>query len=337
MQIANDKKVLGKKLKEQDTKLNKLHQRFVHAAAALSPSIKSQNALNAAVDDEKETEHDYMKKLDDIAAYANMVDAKAKEAAEEQEKLTADAIECREGRGNLLKLEKKLTRMNSGNEALKKHVEEQIVHLTTAVHKACKLEKKHGKKAKAMEKKAEKATNRAKKDLKKAEQKEEKIKEERSKASGSGSGGGSAAKKVEFQPIVEHGVITAQLVSASNSLSKPSNTSAPHPSSNATTLKPNASGNINGSSSGNGGGGAGGHAGVTRLSAQQDQRIHTKSTTGAAQNSSNSTLKNLQNSTINNINNTQREAKNGTANNTNSTHKASVAKDFPKYRHPKQR
>lgn len=82
MQIANDKKMLGKKLKEQDTKLNKLHQRFVHAAAGLSPTIKSQNALNAAVEDEKDTEHDYRKKLDDIAAYANMVDAKAKEAAD---------------------------------------------------------------------------------------------------------------------------------------------------------------------------------------------------------------------------------------------------------------
>lgn len=81
-QIAVDKLRYGKALKKTDANLNALHKRFVHAAAMLSPKIKSQVVLEDAVRDEQNRQSDYAHDLDNVSAYAGMVDVKAKAAAE---------------------------------------------------------------------------------------------------------------------------------------------------------------------------------------------------------------------------------------------------------------
>lgn len=78
-QIALDKKKYGTVLKKTEQKLNKLHTRFTHAAARLSPKFRSQQALDEAVRDEESRQGDYAHDLDNIGAYANMVDVKARE------------------------------------------------------------------------------------------------------------------------------------------------------------------------------------------------------------------------------------------------------------------
>jgi hypothetical protein len=79
-QIALDKVKYGAVLKKANNAYNKLHSRFVHTAAMLSPKLKSQQALDEAVADEKSRETDFANKLNHVAEYAQEVDRKAKAA-----------------------------------------------------------------------------------------------------------------------------------------------------------------------------------------------------------------------------------------------------------------
>lgn len=79
-QIAVDKKRYGKGLKIANAKLNALHKRFARAAKQLSPKLTSQVALDDAKRDEESRQEDYAHDLDNVSAYANMVDVKAKES-----------------------------------------------------------------------------------------------------------------------------------------------------------------------------------------------------------------------------------------------------------------
>jgi hypothetical protein len=82
-QVAFDKKELGKRLRMENAKLNALHKHFEHAAESLSPTLKSQNALDSAVRDEERIQDRFTTRLHSIASYADMVNAKAKEAEAE--------------------------------------------------------------------------------------------------------------------------------------------------------------------------------------------------------------------------------------------------------------
>jgi len=139
----------------------------------------------------------------------------------EMQKLVSETMQCQNGRGKILEMEKKLTQLedNEGDNAIKKDIEKQIVKTNNRMEQACRNAIRAGVLVKQDAKKAKKAKKKVERDEQDKNTKEKKEMAELGEldkqmdtlGEGTRTHAGKGSKTDDmFKVIVEHGAVTAE-------------------------------------------------------------------------------------------------------------------------------